>query len=64
MRDAKQTRLLNKIFEQSIRYTLTAEASSIVRSVALSKPLLSLFAKCQMTKPRTPTLKVRQIVTP
>jgi hypothetical protein len=62
LRVAKQTRLLNRIFDQQIRYTLTPDASSIVRSVALPKALLSLFAQCEVTKPRTPTLTVRLIV--
>jgi len=52
---------LNQIFDQQIRYTLSAEASSVVRSVALSKPLLALYSQIQVTKPHTPTLKVRRI---
>jgi hypothetical protein len=62
LRDAKQTRVLNRIFDQQIRYTLAADASSIIRSVQLSKPLLALFASCQVSRPRAPTLKVRRIV--
>lgn len=38
LRLAKQTRLLNKIFQQTVRYTLAADASSIVRSWALPRP--------------------------
>ena len=45
LRDAKQTRLLNRIFDQQIRYTLAADASSIIRSVHLSKPLLALYSQ-------------------
>jgi hypothetical protein len=62
LRLAKQTHLLTRIIEQNIRCTLAPDASSVIRSVALPKPLLTLFAQCQVTKPRTPTLKVRQIV--
>jgi hypothetical protein len=62
LRDAKQTQLLNRIFDQQIRYTLAADASSIIRSVELPKPLLALFSQCQVTRPRTPTLKVRRII--
>jgi hypothetical protein len=51
-----------RIFDQQIRYTLAADASSIIRSVQLSKPLLALFAACSVTKPRAPTLKVRRII--
>jgi hypothetical protein len=62
LRIAKQTKLLNRIFDQTIRYTLSADASSIIRATALPKNLLAMYAACQVTKPRTPTLKVRRIV--
>jgi len=62
LRIAKQTKLLNRIFEQTTRYTLAADAGSIIRAVALPKAQLALFAQCQVSKPRTPTLKVRRIV--
>ena len=58
LRDAKQTRLLHRIFDQQIRYTLTADASSIIRY--LSQPLLALYSACQVTNPRPPILKVRR----
>ena len=60
LRDAKQTRLLNRIFDQQIRYTLTADASSIIRSSDLSQPLLALYSACQVTNPRAPILTVRR----
>jgi hypothetical protein len=53
---------LNRIFEQTVRYTLTADASSVIRASALPKPLLALYSTCQVSKPRTPVLKVPQIV--
>jgi hypothetical protein len=48
-------------FEQQLRYTLSPDASSIVQSFALPKPLLALYSQIQVTKPQTPTLKVRAV---
>src|SRR5438477_7579317 len=62
LRIAKQTKLLSRIFEQTTRYTLRPDAGSIIRAVTLPKVHLALFAQCQVSKPRTPTLKVRRIV--
>ena len=62
LRIAKQTKMLNRIFEQTIRYTLRPDAGSIIRAVTLPKAQLALFAQCTVSKPRTPTLKVRRIV--
>ena len=62
LRIAKQTKLLSRIFEQTTRYTLRPDAGSIIRAVALPKAQLALFSQCQVTKPRTPTLKVRRII--
>jgi len=62
LRIAKQTKILNRIFEQTTRYTLRPDAGSIIRAVALPKAQLALFSQCQVTKPRTPTLKVRRII--
>jgi len=62
LRIAKQTKLLSRIFEQTIRYTLRPDAGTIIRAVALPKAQLALFAQCQVSKTRTPILKVRRIV--
>jgi hypothetical protein len=62
LRIAKQTKLLNQILEQTVRYALNPEASSIIRSSSLPKQLLQLFAACQVTKARSPVLRVRRIV--
>jgi hypothetical protein len=62
LRIAKQTKLLSRIFEQTTRYTLRPDAGSIIRSVALPKAQLALFSQCQVSKPRSPILKVRRIV--
>src|SRR5205807_1502691 len=62
LRIAKQTKLLSRIFEQTTRYTLRPDAGSIIRAVTLPKAHLALFAQCQVSKTRTPILKVRRIV--
>jgi hypothetical protein len=59
LKQAKQARLLGKLFEKTIRWTLNPEASKIVRSSTLSKKLSDLFAKCEVVKPITPKLQVR-----
>jgi hypothetical protein len=56
----KKTRLLKKLFEQTVRWTLNPQASEIVRGEKLSDKLRSLFAKCQVMKERTPSLSVRE----
>jgi hypothetical protein len=60
LRQAKQVRLLGKLFEKTIRWSLNPEASKIVRGSTLSKKLVDLFAKCEVVKSRTPTLQVRE----
>ena len=52
-------RLLKKLFDKTIRWTLNPQASEFVRGEKLSDRLRSLFAKCQVVKERTPTLTVR-----
>jgi hypothetical protein len=59
---AKQTKILNRIFDQTTRYTLRPDAGSIIRAAALPKAQLALFAQCQVSRARTPTLKVRRVV--
>lgn len=56
---AKQTRLLGKIFEKTIRWSLSPEASKIVRGSSLSAKVRALFAKCEVVKAKTPSLQVR-----
>jgi len=59
LKQAKQVRLLGKLFEKTIRWTLNPEASKLVRSSTMSKKLSDLFAKCEVVKPITPRLQVR-----
>lgn len=57
---ADQPRLLKKLFDKTIRWTLHPQASEIVRGEKLSDKLRSLFAKCQVVKERSPSLQVRE----
>jgi hypothetical protein len=58
---AKQARLLGKIFTKTIRWTLNPMAALIIReSGKLSKSLLALYSQCEVVKPKTPTLTVRE----
>src|SRR6266581_4563006 len=41
LRTAKQTKILNRIFEQTTRYTLRPDAGHIIRAVALPKAQLA-----------------------
>lgn len=52
--------LLKKLFDKSLRWTLNPQASVIVRSEKLSTKLRSLYAKCEVVKPKTPSLSVRE----
>jgi len=58
--EAKQARLLKLIFQKDIRWTLSPEASVIIKGEKLSKPLLALYSQCDVVKPRTPSLQVRE----
>ena len=57
---ADQPRLLKKLFEKTIRWTLHPQASELVRGEKLSDKLRSLFAKCEVVKAKTPSLNVRE----
>jgi hypothetical protein len=57
--EAKQAGLLKRIFEKTIRWTLSPEASRIVRGISLTPKLARLFSACQVVKDNTPKLIVR-----
>jgi len=59
LRKSKQARLLNKVFEKTIRWNLKSEASDIVRGSKLTTKLQALWAKCIVLKDRNPSLTVR-----
>jgi hypothetical protein len=60
---AKKARLLKRIFEKTVRWTLTAQASAILLKEHAAKTvpdkLFAAFARCTVSKDRTPTLVVR-----
>ena len=60
LQKAKQTRLLGKMFEKSVRYTLRSQASEIVRGEKLTAKLRSLWARCIVLKDIAPKLTVRE----
>ena len=57
---AKQARLLKKLFQKDVRWTLKAAASSIIKGEKLSAKLMGLVLECSVTVDRTPTLDVRK----
>jgi hypothetical protein len=62
LRVNKQSQILDRLFEQTTRYTLRPNAGQIIRQLGLGKPELALFARCQVTTPRWPVLTVRRII--
>jgi hypothetical protein len=56
---AGRTRILGKIFEERITFTLRPEAAGLLRREQMSDQLTALFARCAVMKARTPTLQVR-----
>jgi hypothetical protein len=58
--ESEQSRLLKKIFLQDVRFTLAPEAATIIRGEKLNKALLSLYSQCQVVKPKSPVLQVRE----
>jgi hypothetical protein len=60
---AKQSRLLKRIFEKTIRWTLAPQASTLLRAEhdagKLPNKLFMLFARCSVPKDLTPKLVVR-----
>ncbi len=57
---AKQARLLKKLFEKTVRWTLNPTAAVIVKSEKLSKSLLALYSQCEVVKAKTPSVQVRE----
>ena len=58
--EAKQPRLLTRIFEKTIRWTLKPQASQIIRSDNFPEEYRALFADCEVITAKTPALKVRE----
>lgn len=57
---AHQARLLKKIFRKVIRWELLPNWGETIRGVKLPAKLAALYAACQVTKPRTPTITPRE----
>lgn len=58
--ESAQSRLAGKIFDKTVRYSLVPGSGPIIRGSKLSKPLLALYAQCEVISPRAPILSVRQ----
>jgi hypothetical protein len=59
LKQAKQSRLLNTIFQKTIRWTLQPQASELIRGSRLTDKMRALAAKCEVIKPKTPSVTVR-----
>lgn len=57
---AGQPGLLRRLFEKTVRWTLKAQASEIVRSSDLPDKFRALYARCEVINAKTPVLKVRE----
>ena len=57
---AHQARLLKKIFRKVIRWELLPNWAESIRGLKLPAKLTSLYAACQVTKPRAPTITPRE----
>ena len=57
---ANQARLLKKVFLQHVRWSLSPEASAIIKGEKLSKSLLALYSQVEVIKPKSPSLQVRE----
>lgn len=58
--EAKQTRLLRKIFKQDVRWTFDAAATAeIVKTERLTPKLMALLLQCTVTSDKKPSLDVR-----
>jgi hypothetical protein len=58
--EAKQTRILKKIFRQDIRWTIEASGlDEVVKTGKLSAKLMSLLLQCTVTQDKKPSLDVR-----
>ena len=56
---AKQTKLLKKLFQADVRWTMKASAAEIVKTEKLSPKLMALLLQCQVTQDKKPSLDVR-----
>jgi hypothetical protein len=60
LKQAGRTRILSKIFEERTTWNLLPGAAAVLRNEQLSDHLAAMFARCEVSKARTPTLQVRR----
>jgi hypothetical protein len=53
-----QKSIVDRIFDTSVRYTISPEGRALAQMLPLK--LLGMFAKCEVSKPKTPVLVVRE----
>lgn len=58
--EAKQTRLMKKIFRADTRWTMQTGAAEIVKAEKISPRLMALLLQCSVTQDRKPSLDVRE----
>ena len=58
--ESGQSRLLKRDFQKDERWTMMPQAAVIINGEKLSTALLSLYSQCQVVKPKTPSLVVRE----
>jgi hypothetical protein len=57
---AKQARLLKRVFEKTVRWSPVQGWAEIIRGTKLPAKLLALYARCQVTSDRAPTITPRE----
>lgn len=55
----KQSRILRKVFDKTVRWTLSPIAATIIKGEKLGAKLLALYSKCEVVTPRTPVITPR-----
>jgi hypothetical protein len=55
----KQTCLLKRLFDKTIRWTLKSTARAEILKEDVPSPVRALFAACEVTKDRVPSIEVR-----
>lgn len=58
--DTHQTRLLNRVFEKTIRWALRATARAEILKDSVTDRTRALFVACEVTEDRSPSLTVRE----
>ena len=57
---AHQGRIVSKIFQKTVRWSLVSGWAEIIRGSKLPAKLLALYARCQVSSERTPTIVPRE----